>query len=332
MNKPRLANFYCSHFLSAFGLLLFGFAFNSASAQTFPNKPIQLWVPFATGGTTDLIARTVAEPLGKLLGQTVVVVNKPGGGGVVGATELARAAPDGYTLGLTTLSSAATNPAINPQVTYKPLTDFTPIINTMATPNVLAVHASFPAKDMANMLKVLKAQPGKFDYASSGTGGVAHLQMELFKSLTQTRVVHIPYSGAGPALRDTVAGQVPIIFDNLPSALPFIQDKKLFAIAVAAPERVAELPQVPTFKELGLEPVNRTALYGIWGPKGMSPALVGQLNDAIRKVLQDPFVIKRIEATGSKVVANSPAQFAAQLKAEYELYKKVVDGQKLTLD
>lgn len=314
------------------GVLLWGLLIGPLSAQTFPTKPIQLLVPFAPGGSTDLIARTVAEPLGKLLGQTVVVVNKAGGGGVVGAAELTRAAPDGYTLGLATLSSAATNPALNPRVPYNPLTDFTPIINMMATPNVLAVHDSFPARDMAGFLKTVRAQPHRYDYASSGLGGIAHLQMELFKSLSKTSVVHIAYSGAGPALRDTVAGQVPIIFDNLPSALPFIQDKKLWAIAVAAPERVPELPQVPTFKELGLEPVNRTALYGIWGPKGMPPALVTQLNQAIRKVLQDPAVIKRIEATGSKVVANSPAQFAAQLREEYLLYKKVVDDQKLKLD
>ena len=267
-----------------------------------------------------------------LLGQTVVVVHKAGGGGVVGAAELARAAPDGYTLGLATLSSAATNPAINPRVPYNPLTDFTPIINMLATPNVLAVHASFPAKDMAGLLKVLRAQPNRYDYASSGMGGIAHLQMELFKSLSKTSVAHIAYSGAGPALRDVVGGQVPIIFDNLPSALPHIQAGRLVAVAVATPQRVADLPNVPTFKELGLDAVNRPALYGIWGPKGMSPALVAQLNQAIRQVLQDPAVIKRIEATGSKVVANSPAQFAAQLKDEYLLYKKVVDDQKLKLD
>jgi tripartite-type tricarboxylate transporter receptor subunit TctC len=314
-------------------LLALGWCLASvAGAQTFPSKPIQLSVPFAPGGTTDLIARTVADPLGKLLGQTVVVVNKPGGGGVVGAAELARAAPDGYSLGLATLSSAATNPAINPRVTYKPLTDFTPIINMMATPNVLAVHPSFPAKDMAAFLKALRARPGQYDYASSGAGGIAHLQMELFKSLTQTAVSHIPYSGAGPALRDTVGGQVPIIFDNLPSALPHIQDGRLVAIAVASPERVPELPKVPTFKELGLEAVNRPALYGIWGPKGMPKPLVTQIHQALSKVLQDPVVVKRIEATGSKVVANSPEQFAAQLQAEYEVYKKVVDGQKLQLN
>ena len=304
----------------------------NANAQTYPNKTIRLVVPFAPGGSTDLIARIVAEPLGKLLGQTVIVDNKAGGGGTVGALEVARAAPDGYTLGLTTASSAATNPAINPAIAYKPLSDFTPVINMVATPNVLAINPSFPAKDMAGFLKELRAKPGSYDYASSGTGGVGHLQMELFKSLTKTFVVHIPYAGAGPALRDTVGGQVPIIFDNLPSALPHIKDKRLIALAVASPERVAELPDVPTFKELGLEPVNRPALYGIWAPKGLPVPLVSQLNAAVRKVLQDPAVVKRMEATGSRVIANSPGEFAAQLKAEYEVYKKVVDAQKLKLD
>ena len=308
------------------------FLTGTANAQTYPVKPIRLLVPFAPGGSTDLIARIVAEPLGKLLGQTVVVENKAGGGGTVGALEVARAAPDGYTLGLTTASSAATNPAINPSITYKPLTDFTPIINMVASPNVLAIHPSFTAKDMASFLKELRAQPGKYDYASSGTGGIGHLQMELFKNLTKIFVVHIPYAGSGPALRDTVGGQVPIIFDNLPSALPHIKDKRLIALAVASPERVAELPAVPTFKELGLESVNRPALYGIWAPKGLPAPLVSQLNAAVRKVLQDPAVLKRLEATGSRVVANSPVEFAAQLKAEYEVYKKVVDAQKLKLD
>ena len=304
----------------------------NANAQTYPNKTIRLVVPFAPGGSTDLIARIVAEPLGKLLGQTVIVDNKAGGGGTVGALEVARAAPDGYTLGLTTASSAATNPAINPAIAYKPLSDFTPIINMVATPNVLAINPSFPAKDMAGFLKELRAKPGSYDYASSGTGGVGHLQMELFKSLTKTFVVHIPYAGAGPALRDTVGGQVPIIFDNLPSALPHIKDKRLIAMAVAAPERLADLPNIPTFKELGLEPVNRPAFYGIYGPKGMPKDLVQKLNAALLKVLQDPAVVKRIEGTGSKVIGNTPEQFAQQLKAEFEVYKKVVDAQKLKLD
>ena len=303
-----------------------------AMAQTYPSKPIRLIVPFAAGGTTDLMARIVAEPLGKLLGQAVVVDNKAGGGGVIGAAELARAPADGYTLGLATASSTSTNPAINPKVPYDPLKDFSPIINMAATPNVLAVNPAFPAKDFAGLLSEIRAKPGHYDYASSGTGGIGHLQMELFKNLTQTFIVHIPYSGGGPALRDTVGGQVMIIFDNLPSALPHIKDKRLLAMAVAAPERLADLPGVPTFKELGLEPVNRPAFYGIYGPKAMPKALVQKLHAALLKVLQDPAVIKRIEATGSKVIGNTPEQFAQQLKTEFEVYKKVVHAQKLHLD
>jgi tripartite-type tricarboxylate transporter receptor subunit TctC len=313
-------------------MLLCSLLSSQARAQNYPSKPIRLVVPFAAGGTTDLMARIVAEPLGKLLGQTVVVDNKAGGGGVLGAAEVARAAPDGYTLGLATASSNATNPAINPKVPYDPLKDFSPIANMAATPNVLAVNPAFPAKDFAGLLAELRRKPGQYDFASSGTGGIGHLQMELFKNLTKTFIVHIPYSGGGPALRDTVGGQVMIIFDNLPSALPHIKDKRLIAMAVAAPERLADLPAVPTFKELGLEPVNRPAFYGIYGPKGMPKELVQKLNAALLKVLQDPAVIKRIEATGSKVMGNTPEQFAQQLKAEFEVYKKVVDAQKLKLD
>ena len=305
---------------------------SQAWAQNYPSKPIRLVVPFAAGGTTDLMARIVAEPLGKLLGQTVVVDNKAGGGGVLGASEVARAAADGYTLGLATASSNATNPAINPKVPYDPLRDFSPITNMAATPNVLAINPAFPAKDFAGLLAELRRKPGQYDYASSGTGGIGHLQMELFKNLTKTFIVHIPYSGGGPALRDTLGGQVMIIFDNLPSALPHIKDKRLIAMVVATPERLPELPGVPTFKELGLEPVNRPAFYGIYGPKGMPKELVQKLNAALLKVLQDPAVIKRIEATGSKVIGNTPEQFAQQLKAEFEVYKKVVDAQKLKLD
>jgi len=312
-------------------MLLCGLLSSQARAQNYPSKPIRLVVPFAAGGTTDLMARIVAEPLGKLLGQTVMVDNKAGGGGVNGAAEVARAVPDGYTLGLATASSNATNPAINPKVPYS-LKDFSPITNMAATPNVLAVNPAFPAKDFAGFLAELRRKPGQYDYASSGTGGIGHLQMELFKNLTQTFLVHIPYSGGGPALRDTVGGQVMVIFDNLPSALPHIKDKRLIAMAVATPERVADLPNIPTFKELGLEPVNRPAFYGMYGPKGMPKELVQKLNAALLKVLQDPVVVKRIEATGSKVIGNTPEQFAQQLKAEFEVYKKVVDAQKLKLD
>jgi tripartite-type tricarboxylate transporter receptor subunit TctC len=304
----------------------------AAQAQGYPTKPVRLVVPFAPGGTTDIVARIVAPAMAATLGQQVIVENKAGGGGSVGALEMIKAAPDGHVLGMATVSTTAANPAINAKIGYDPAVDFVPIMNLAATPNVIAVHPSFPARDYKGFIAELKKNPGKYSYASSGTGGIGHLQTELFKSLSGVFMTHIPYRGAGPALNDTVAGQVQIIFDNMPSALPFIKDNRLIPIVVAAPVRLAQLPNVPTFKEVGLEPVNRMAYYGLLAPKGTPKEVVDKVAAAAKKALEDANVRKRIEDTGSLIVGNSPVQFAEQMKAELAVYKQVVVKQKLSLE
>ena len=302
------------------------------AADAYPSKPIRLIVPFAAGGTTDIIARVISEPLAKALGQPVVVDNRGGGGGTVGAAEAARAQPDGYILSIATVSTTATNPAVNPKMPYDVQRDFVPIINIAATPNVIAVHPSFPAKDFKGFIAELKKNPGKYSFSSPGTGSIGHLLMEMVKVEAGVSVVHIPYRGAGPALNDTVAGQVNMIMDNLPSALPFIKEKRLNAIVVAAPSRVPGMEDVPTFKEVGMPVVNRSAYYGIVGPKNLPKEIVDKVNAATRKALEDPAVRKRIEDTGSVILGNTPAEFAQQMKDEYAAYKTVVDKQGIKLE
>ena len=315
-------------FLAILLVLPVGFVY----ADNFPNKPIRLIVPFAPGGSTDIIARAIADSLGRNLGQSVIVENKAGGGGSIGALEVVRGSKDGYVIGMATVSTTASNPAINKKIGYDPIKDFQPITNIAATPNIIAVNPGFPAADYKTFISVLKKNPGKYSYSSSGTGGIGHLQTELFKSLSGTYIVHIPYRGAGPALVDTVAGQVPMIFDNLPSALPFIRDGRLIPIVIAAPKRLASMPNVPTFSEVGLAPVNRMAFYGLLGPAGMPKDAVDKIYAGVQKALQDPSVRKRIEDTGSIIVGNTPEQFSAEIKAEYEIYKGVVAKQSLTLN
>lgn len=298
----------------------------------FPNKPIRLIVPFAPGGTTDIIARIVAEPLGRALGQTVIVENRAGGGGTIGAEAVKGAAPDGYTLKVATVSTMATNPAVNPKISYNPLTDFVPITNIAATPNVLAVHPSFSAKNYEEFIKQVRANPGKYTYASSGTGGVLHMMGELFKDSSKTFIIHIPYRGSGPALNDALAGQVNMIFDNLPSSLPHIQNSRLRGIAVAAPKRLLQLPDIPTFAEIGLPQVNEGAWYGLLAPRGTSADIVKILYDATMRVLQQPDVRKRIQDTTSDIIGNTPQQFAAQIKETFERYQKLVRERKITLE
>ncbi|MCZ8389826.1 Bug family tripartite tricarboxylate transporter substrate binding protein [Achromobacter xylosoxidans] len=302
------------------GLCLSGAA---QAADAYPNKPIRLIVPFAAGGTTDIVARVVAEGLGRELGQAVVVENRGGGGGSIGADALARSAPDGYTLGVATVSTMATNPATNPKNPYNPLKDFAPITNMVNVPNVLTVNPSVPAKNLAEFIALLKANPGKYSYASSGAGGIGHLDGELFKSLTQTDMVHVPYRGSGPALNDVIAGQVNAQFDNLPSSMPHIQAGKLRALAVAAPKRLPALPDVPTFSEGGLPEMDNMAWYGLVAPAGTPQAVIDRIHDATVKALKDPKIVQRLADGGSLVDGNTPAEYAAQIKRELELRQRI---------
>jgi tripartite-type tricarboxylate transporter receptor subunit TctC len=290
---------------------------------------VRLIVPFAPGGTTDIVARVVSSKIKDNLGQTLVVENHAGAGGVIGATETARANPDGYFLGVATVSTIATAPAMEPTVTYDPTKDFTPIINVAATPNVITVNPQFPARDFKGFIAELKKNPDKYSYASTGTGSITHMQMELFKAKTGVSMVHVPYKGAGPALTDEIAGHVLVMLDNLPSSLPYIQSGKLIPIVVASEKRVPALPNVPTLAEVGVPEANRMAFYGIYGPKGLPPAVVTKVHDAVKKTLEDKEVKERIEATGSFVIANTPAEFASQIKSEFETYKKLAVEQKL---
>jgi tripartite-type tricarboxylate transporter receptor subunit TctC len=298
-------------------------------AQNYPSRAVKLVVPFAPGGTTDIIARVLTAKIQPNLGQPMIVENRAGAGGVIGANDTARAAPDGYSLGMATVSTVATAPIMQLNVPYDPLTDFTPIINIAATPNVIEVHPSFPARDYKGFIAELKKNPDKYSYASTGTGSITHMQMELFKAQTGTSIVHIPYKGAGPALNDVVGGQVLIFLDNLPSSLPFIKQGRLIPIVVAAEKRVAVLPDVPTLSEVGLPQVNRVAFYGIYGPKGLSKDVVNKVHDAARRTLDDPEVRARIEETGSTIIGNTPEEFAQQIRVEYETYKNVAEMQKL---
>jgi tripartite-type tricarboxylate transporter receptor subunit TctC len=296
-----------------------------AFAQAYPDKPVRLVVAFAPGGTSDLISRIIAAAMTPYMnGQTVIVENKSGGGGGIGATETARAKPDGYSLGAATVSTIGTVPAIQPSTPYNPLTDFTPIVNVAATPNILAVNDKFPAKNYKDFLEELKKNPGKHSYASSGTGGINHLLGEMFKGLTGTDMTHIPFRGSGPALNDTIGGQVSMIFDNVPTSLPHIKSGKLIPIVVGSPTRLPSMPDVPTYAEVGLAPVNRTAFYGIYGPKDLPQEVVDKVNAAVVKALADPAVKARIIENGAIPVGNTPAEFAAEIKAEFEAYKKIV--------
>ena len=321
------------HVALGLGLLSF-FALPAAVlAQAYPTKPIRLVVPFAPGGTTDIVARIVAERMTRDLGQVVIVENRSGGGGTIGADLVAKSPPDGYTLGVATVSTMATNPATSSRIAYDPARDFTPIINLVNVPNVLIVNpVNVPARDVKEFVALLVKNPGKYSFASSGTGGLAHLDFELFKMLTKTFVVHIPYRGTGPAMNDTIAGQVDAMIDNLPSALPHIRSGKVRALAVMAEGQLDALPGVPTFAEVGLKDANNMAWYGLIGPAGLPQPVLRRIHEAAAKALNDPESKKRLVDGGSIVDGGTPEAFQQRAARELALRRDIVTKQNIKME
>lgn len=311
-------------------VIVFAASVHSACAQGYPSKPITWIVPFPPGGTTDVVARVVAQRLGSELGQSVVVENKAGAGGAIGTTQLMRSPPDGYTIGMATVSTHAVNPACNSKLAYDPVKSFVPVSNLARTANVLSVTNGFPAKNHSEFLAEVKSHPGKYSYASTGHCGGMHMMGEMYKVATKTSIVHIAYRGASPALNDLLGGQVPIMFDNLPSSIGHIKSGGIRAIAVAAEKRIPSMPNVPTFKELGLSDVNEPAWYGVVAPAQTPAPIIDRLNQAIRKVLSDPEVRKQLESSGAEPVGNSSQEFGAEIAAELAKMRRVAKQQNIT--
>lgn len=299
------------------------------AADNYPSKPVRLIIPFAPGGSTDLVGRMIAEYVGRELGQTVVVENKGGAGGAVGAEFIARAEPDGYTIGMATVSTHGSNPAIHTNLKYDPVKDFAPVSNVMGIPSVFAVHPSVPAKDMKEFIALAKAAPEKYTFASPGVASLGHANIENFMMLADIRLLHVPYRGAGPALNDALAGQVDAITDNLSSTLPHLKEGRLRPLAVLGAERSNVLPDVPTYAELGFPEMGTGGWFGIVAPAGTPPAVVQRLNDAVKKATSDATFQQRAAEAGGTLMVNTPDEFAQQIKAAIARYTKVAQTAKI---
>ena len=296
----------------------------TALAQAWPSKPIKYVVPFAPGGTTDILARTVGEKLSIALGQPVVVENKPGAGGGVGADFTAKAAPDGYTIMGGTISTHAINASLYSNLPYDPVKDFAAITLIARVPNLLVINPDIKAKNVAELIALMKANPGKFTFASSGNGTSQHLSGELFKSMAGVDMQHIPYKGSPPALQDVVGGQVSMTFDNITTAWPLAKAGKLRPLAVTTAKRSSIAPEVPTLAESGLPGFEVGSWQGVFAPAGTPPEIVKRLNAEIVKILNMPDVKERLVALGAEPVGDTPEQFSAYVKSEVAKWSDIV--------
>ena len=309
--------------LGASMVALAAFAFGQAPAA-YPTKPIRLVVPFPPGGATDILAREVAKHLTDAWGQSVVVDNRPGAGGNIGSELVAKSPPDGYTLEMGTVGTHAINTSLYSKMPYDHIKDFVPVILVAGVPNVLEVNPSVPVNSVQELIAYAKANPGKLNFASSGSGTSIHLSGELFKVMAGVQMTHIPYKGSAPALADLIGGQVQLMFDNLPPSLPQIKAGKLRALAVTSATRAPALPDVPTVAEAGLPGFEASSWFGVLAPAGTPPAIVTKLNAEIAKWLTTPEAKEKLASVGANIAGGTPEDFARHIQAETAKWAKVV--------
>ncbi|EJB05610.1 hypothetical protein Rleg9DRAFT_4497 [Rhizobium leguminosarum bv. trifolii WSM597] len=315
-----------------FGLLAAFASGASAAAADFPDRAITMVVPFAAGGSTDVVARIVAQKMSEDLGQQVIVQNVAGAGGNLGADNVARAEPDGYTILMGTVATHALNPLILKSTPYDPEKDFAPVSLLVVVPNVLVVNPELPAKTVQELIALLKAEPDKYSYASSGNGTPLHLSGELFKSMAGVSMQHIPYKGAGPALNDVIGNQVPIMFDNLPSSSSHIKAGTLRALAVTTAARAPSFPDVPTVAESGIPGYETYTWNALFAPAKTPNEVVMRLNASANKALKDPAVAERMKEFSATIVGSTPDELAAHVKAELAKWGPVVKGANIQME
>jgi tripartite-type tricarboxylate transporter receptor subunit TctC len=303
----------------------------AAQAQAYPTKSIRLIVPFPAGGATDLFARTVSQKLGERLGQTVVVDNKPGAGGTLGADLAAKAPADGYTLLLSTTSTHSIGPNLNPKIPYDAVRDFTPISHLGNAPSIMLVPNNSPAKTVKEWIEYARKNPGRLNYASSGNGTIVQLTAELFKAQAGLFVVHIPYKGTALAIPDLASGKLDVLFDSLPTGLPHVKDGRLRALGVTSAQRTPLAPELPPISDV-LPGYESNTWFGLFGPRGLPPELVARLNAAANQVIKDAEAIDRLTRLGIEPVGGTPAQFTATLASESAKWKKIIQDRKISLD
>jgi tripartite-type tricarboxylate transporter receptor subunit TctC len=296
---------------------------SGAMAQAYPNKPVRMIVGFPPGGGTDVVARVISQKLTEWWGQAVTVENRAGATGTIGADAVAKSQADGYTLLMGHVNSHGIAPNLF-KLPYDPIKDFAAAAYVGYVPNVLAVHPSIPAKSVKELIALLKANPGKYNYASSGNGSTQHLAGEMFKQLTGTNIVHVPYKGSGDAIKDLLAGVVAMNFDTMPPVMPHIQAGKLRGLAISTPKRLAQLPEVPTFVEEGITGFDVANWYGVMAPAGTSREIIAKLNTDINKAMQVPEVRTRLEGVGTQLKEQSAAEFEAYMKSEVAKYAKLI--------